>query len=374
MLALGLMAIASIGLAGILSGGGASDDDQEDILTEIQPEAETEEEVVEVVSEQAEQITQDVQTPVASGQDSVEDEDAVEEVVTEETADPETTTEVAFSVPPVIAPEPPLELSEMVVVSTIDEEEIADELVLTEGPETGEDQDRSYIIEPPEQLHAIELGYDVDTTFAVTPNDQTAVISSWLNTNIAGGDSVVVTSVEEIENSSGGIFTETTITKEYANDVHIVLNVDQSHVGVHVAQIDLSNPEDSLRFEFDHIQGFMHIVTYEHETADGDVLTSDSSRTAYVIETPLEIRDLDPLEIGRLISGNEAQNEDTHLVAEIYLGTSSLVLEGGDSVTSATAQTITDFTNEAPKITSNFYWASELEYTGGAVDTTTQSA
>jgi len=353
------MAIASLGLAGILSDGGSDDVEQDDAVNDEIPETEPQQENIIEVAPEAEQpaTIEETVTPVTPTQD------AVAEDATDINA-PETT---PFSPPPVILPPAPLTLPEMVLVTTSEEDEVADELVLTEGPETGEDQDRSYIVTAPEEAHTIELGYHTDTTLAVTPNDQTTRISASLNTNIHGGESTEITTTEEIETNQGGTFTETVITKEYDNDVNIVLNVDQSQIGSHVAQIDLSNPEDSLRFKFTNLRGFMHMITNEEETSDDDGITTHTTRTLYVIETSLDVPELDPSEIGRIIADDGALDSGTQLVAEVHLGTSSLAIhESGGVVTS---QTITDFTNESPTIRSNFYWASESEYDGGAVTT-----
>ncbi|WP_299024383.1 hypothetical protein [uncultured Sulfitobacter sp.] len=357
MLAVGIIAMLSLGLVGIM--GGSDDGDTE-------PQDQTNDEMLEPETEaEADPVTQApvAETPIAGEEETETPVTEAPDTTAPDSEDEEIAEPVSYSPPPDL-PIPVLSLDEMVTVVTLDGGTLSDDAVLVEGPETGENQDRSYIVEPPEDLHVIDLGYDADTTFAVTPNEDTALVIAALNTNIAGGESVIVSSTEDKVDGGGNVFSETVISKEYANNVDIVINIDQSQVGSHVTEIDLSNPADSLHFEFTNLRGFMHLITNEVESADtGDSLT-DTTRTLYVIETPLDVRYLSANEISRIIDGDGAVDSQTRLVAEVHLGTSSLTQVGGSNGTPVTSQTIVDFTNDDPDISTNFYWASEGEHDG----------
>jgi hypothetical protein len=366
MLALGIIAMASLGLAGMMGSSGAEDSETDDMTIDdpsaLGPDAETATEVE--VTVEATQPTAEVETtqPVTG----VEEEATQSSTTVQDTSLQDTPAPRVFTPPPHI-PTPVLTLSQMVAVETSEGVEISDDLVLTEGPDTGENQDRSYLIQPPETAHSIDLGYHSETTFSVTPNNQTTHISASLNTNITSGESTDILTTENKVDAQGNFFEETIVTKEYANDVSIVLNVDQSQVGSHVAEIDLSNPEDTLRFEFSNIHGFMHLITNEQETEDGDDSITQTTRTLYVIETPLDVRELSPDEIDNIIAGDGAINSQTQLVAEVHLGTSSLHLEAASGENGISAQTIANNMNDSPHISTNFYWASEGEHDGGAM-------
>lgn len=368
MLTFGIMAMLSLGLVGIMSGSDDSDAEQDDRTNDdvLEPEAPAE---VETVTE-----TPPSPDEAGSTQDEVtpdETDIVVAQPTAPETTEPETIVEPPATEPPNFAPPvlvvPELTLSDMVTVQTSEDGELADDLVLVEGPQTGEDQDRSFIIQNPQGVHSMELQYRSDITFAVTPNAETAFIGAGLNTNIAAGESTEVTLTENKIDDDGNFFTETVVTKDYANSVDIVLTIDQEDIGDHVAQIDLSNPDDTLWFEFTHLESAMHLITNEEETSGAGDNVTHTTRTLYVIESLAEVRELAPNEIGRIIAGDGAMDSNTRLVAEINLGTSSLSFEGGGNGTVATAQTIVDFTNETPNIYTNFNWASEGEHDGGGI-------
>ncbi len=358
MFAFGIMALASLGMAGLMSGGGS--DEGEPVETNNDEQLETESEIgteaVDVV------VEGETQTP----EDIVIEEDAV----TLETEDQTITAPSPFTAPPIVTP-PILTLDEMVSVATLDQVEIPDDLVLTDGPEAGDDQDRTYLLEAPNGDHTVDLGYHTDTTFSVTPNDHTARVSAYLNTNIAEGESTESSDTEDKIDADGNYFSDTLITKEFESSKGIILNVDQSHVGTHVAQIDLSNPEDTLRIEFSNIHGFAHLITNEVETSDEDGNLTETTRTIYVIETSLDVPELDASEIDLILSGDGATDSETQLIAEIHLGTSSLDIDGVDDDAVPTSQTIKNFINDDPQISTNFYWASQDEHDGGPLSQTT---
>ncbi len=374
MFTFGIMALASLSIASLMGGG--SSDEGETTSTNNEEQLETETDLQIENSESSENRDTEAEDVVAEDETLSANNTAPEEDVAPEDTDTQSSEEAtaqaprAFTAPPIVTP-PVLSLDELVSVATLDEVEIPDALVLEDGPETGEDQDRTYLLQAPDGEHTIELGYHTDTTFSVTPNDQTDRVSVYLNTNISEGDSTEVSNSEDKVDSEGNPFTDTWITKEFNSSKDIVLNVDQSHVGVHVAQIDLSNPEDTLRIFFSNIHGFTHLVTNEVETSGENGSLSETTRTLYVIETSLEYPELAASEIDLILSGDGAVDSETQLIAEIFLGTSSLDIDGLDNDAVPTSQTITNFINDDPQIRTNFYWASESEHDGGPLTQTT---
>lgn len=365
MLSVGILAILSLGLLGVgLGGGGDSADLEQDDNNVEAPENETGTNAGGETSNILDEI-EPAETGSSDGDDTetpkpIEDTAAPEEAVAPEevVAQPE---EVEETVPPVVLT-PEEQAQNLVSVVSSAGEEVDDDLVVEEGPQSGPDADRSYIVTGPENAHSIEVGYDPDTTFAIDFNDSTRSISASLNSNIMGVEGEESEVTTDMVDDEGIAFTETVITKNFSGSTNILMNVDQSQVGPHVAEIDLSNPNDTLSFEFTNMMGNVHLVYgEEEETVDNE---SRTFRTAYVIETPHYVTSLSNSEIAEIISDSGQQDQDglTQLLATIDLGEEGLILEGDGSEESPYTQTISSFVNENPRIGTNFNWISVKVY------------
>jgi len=92
---------------------------------------------------------------------------------------------------------------------------------------------------------------------------------------------------------------------------------------------------------------------------------SRTVRTLYVIQTTGTVPELSASEIDRVIAQDGDADGATRLLAQVNLGEESLSLNGDGTDGSPFTQTISNFINDAPKIATNFYWASIEEHDGG---------
>jgi len=252
MLAIGFLAAISLGLVGMLSGSDAGDTEPENSTSEMPVE-----EAVTETGNEASGVFATVDPmatdPTAGDTANAEDEAAPEvaEIVTQDTTTvEETEAEI----------DPARQALSLVAVVASDGTEVADDLVVEKGPETGEDADRDYVVKADEKADKIEVGYDPETTFAIEPSENTSKIIASLNSNILGTDGTDTSSTEDLFDASGNPFRETVVGKEFQGSTDILLKVDQSQVGTHVAEIDLSNPNDTLSFQFTNMMGNVHLI------------------------------------------------------------------------------------------------------------------
>lgn len=335
MLGFGLLAVFSLGLAGVLSGGDSDASDEQEVF-EAPDEPATDPEV------SASEDLAPIDTLDVGG---VEAPDS-------NLADPE---------PAAPAPEPVLEApADPVSIVLADGSEVAEETVLTEGPLSGADADRSFLLTAPEGAHEIRVDYDPETTYAIAYNADTTQITAALNSNISGPDGSDTQASEQLVDEDGTAFTETIITREFEGATHITLIVEPEHIGEHVAQIDLSNPNDTLDFRFSKMQPNMHLHYDENDTMEGDTFVT--TRTLYVIETPFEFRSLPASVIEGIVDQGLDSTPIARLVAEVHLGHSELTLEGDGSSDAPFRQTIGNFVNDVKDIGNNYFWRSNNAY------------
>lgn len=147
------------------------------------------------------------------------------------------------------------------------------------------------------------------------------------------------------------------ITREFEGAPQIILTVDQSHVGDHVAQIDLTNPDASLDFYFTRMESGVHLVYDEVDTTEGDSFIT--TRTLYVIETPLGVDEVSEDAKESIIADGFDPENVARLIAEVDLGHSILINQNGDNDTGPFFQTLGNFINEDPDIDTNFFWLTD---------------
>lgn len=373
MLGIGILAILSIGLTGVMASGEDSDDDQntftpqEDDLPE-DVEVEQTADLLDALEPTVSEESVDVVEVEDSAEPDVETEESEETNVTEPYDGPPLFREYFPTPDQISSISDPLERAGYLVsVVGSDGTEVSDEVVLEEGPETGEDADRDYLLQAPQGAHSILTGYDADTSYAITYNEDTTQVQAALNSNIHGPDPVFEETTEQKFDADGTAFTETVRTQVFNGSTQIVMNVDETYVGEHVTLIDLTNPDDSLHFEFTNMHSNVHLLYNETDMVEGDSFLT--ARTLYVVETPLEQTEI-PLDAVSDILNDGAHNSATaRLIAEVNMGTAELILDVGGDATSPTAtQTIANFVNEDANLTTNFYWRTDNSETALADD------
>ncbi len=240
----------------------------------------------------------------------------------------------------------------LLIATDANGEEVADESLLRAGPLSGEDADRDYLVVPPVQGETdIDINYHPDTTFLIALNEGVQTVEVGLNSNIEPAAPRETTTTEEITGADGTTSQQITQSQTFDAASEITFNVSQAQIGTHVAKIDLSNPGDTLHFNFDgDIRGNLHLVTndVEQSSVDGSL----TERTMYVIESTANLTELTPYQIGLFIEANGAGFDDARMVAEIYLGEDGVNVEDGDTI-------IRNFMNDAPQITTNATWSSQ---------------
>ncbi len=325
MLAVGILAIFSVGLAGMMGSTGSAEVEEQDLTPET-PDEEIE-----------------VETPAAAPSEDAEPDT---DVVVDDTL------EVANDLPPA---DLPLPRSENQVSVTLATGEVADDSsVLSDGPNSGENADRTFILTPPTGDHAISVEFDEETTYAIEYNADTQLVLSGLNSNIDGPEGVDTEETVHKVDAAGTPFTETLITREFEGAPQIILTIDQSHVGDHVAQIDLTNPDASLELFFTRMESGVHLVYDEVDSNEGDSFIT--TRTLYIIETPQGVEEVsEDAKEGIIAEGFDPEN-GARLIAEVDLGHSLLINHSGTNGTGPYFQTLGNFINEDPDIGTNFFW------------------
>lgn len=255
-------------------------------------------------------------------------------------------------------------VEELVTVTTADGTELTDSSVLSEGPTSGENADRDYIVRTGSNPTDIEVGYDSQTTFLIDYSEQTDSVTAALNSDLVGDNGTETISINNLIDENGTEYTQTSTTQYFRGSTEITLEVTNAQLGAHVAQIDLTNPADTLTFDFAaDVTGNLHLVYNDVELDDG----SDTStiRTLFVIATPTSVSSPSVVDIATAL----AQGGSTSgyaLLAEIYLGQDSMTVEGNPAAQQPYEVFIKNFINDAPVVNSSVGWTSITEFDGEA--------
>ncbi|WP_298857957.1 hypothetical protein [uncultured Sulfitobacter sp.] len=343
MLAIGILAILSVGLAGMMSSGDSPEIDDQDTPQEI-PETEPE---IDLIEASAPDLGDGI-VPADSSDSVTPDADAPDQP-----EDSTLDTESVYQAPP-SDPMPAPRITDPVTVFMADGSEVPDETVLSEGPSSGENSDRNFIVTAPEGENLIAVEYEQDTTYAITYNEDTTRVAAALNSNISGPEGIETREVIEKVDAAGTPFTETLITREFESAPSIVLHIDQSYVGEHVAEIDLTNPNATLDFYFTRMESGVHLVYDEVDTSEGDSFIT--TRTLYIIETPLGMQEVSEDAQANIIANGFDPENEARLIAEVDLGYSELTSQSNNSYSGPFLQSISNFINEEPNISTNFFW------------------
>ncbi|NNK17194.1 MAG: hypothetical protein HKP51_09855, partial [Sulfitobacter sp.] len=188
-----------------------------------------------------------------------------------------------------------------------------------------------------------------------------------LNSDIEGEDVPRTRTITNEDDETGANVRTLYWTKEYGNSTDITMEVAQDQIGAHVAQIDLTNPNDELTFDFaSDVTGNLHLVYVENEEGgEGETVTV---KRAFVIQTPADVSNLSSGEIAGLIASESGQTQDGSVLAEIYLGEDSLFINGEPGSGEPYEVRISNFVNDEPTITSSVGWSSITEHDDAVID------
>jgi hypothetical protein len=252
------------------------------------------------------------------------------------------------------------EPTNLVTVTGAFDSEVSDELVLSEAPESADTTDADYIVTAPDSLNNISVGYDAEHTFQIDYSAQTETISASLNSHIQGPEGSDVPVITQETDENGVAFTQTALTKSYEGSTEINIDVAQDHVGGHIAQIDLSNPDDSVHFEFaEDVTGNYHLVY--NEVDQGDEGDTNAVRSLYVIETLSFVQEITDEHVVTAMEQGVGATGVGIIIAEIFLGEDALEVSGDPETGEGYEMQISNFINQNPQITSNVEWTSISE-------------
>lgn len=243
----------------------------------------------------------------------------------------------------------------LVTVVAANGDEVADDVVLSESPDDGEE---SFEVVAPEGSHDIEVRYDAERTFDITYTGETGSITAGLNSDITGPEGNQARSVIEEVDENGNEVRTRVFEMQFDTSTDITLEVAQEHIGQNMAQIDLTNPNDTLHFEFDEdVVGNMHLVytEIEEEGEDGDTITT---MRAFVIGTDEGISSLTENDLANILAAGDEGFDGAAIMAEIYLGEDQVTVYGDPNGDEPYEQRIIDYMNESPTITSSLQWSS----------------
>lgn len=256
-----------------------------------------------------------------------------------------------------IAAEEARQPENLVTVTGSDGEEVDDDAVMTE---TGEEGEPAYSVVAPAGENSIEVGFDAEHTFAIEYNKETTQVTAGLNSTITGPDGGLVRSITNEEDENGVNVRTLYWEKEYSNETDITIEVSQDHIGAQIARIDLTNPHDTLHFDFaGDVTGELHIVYLDDE--DSSSSGSMVEKRAYIIHTGAGAGAPSASDIASLLEAGGSIN-DVNILAEVYLGEDTVDINGDPDDGKPYEVWIHNFINDNPNITSNIEWASESAF------------
>ena len=248
----------------------------------------------------------------------------------------------------------------LVTVSDSDGDEVPDEQVLETHAADGTGTDPGFIVKAPDADNYIEVGYDAEHTFQIEYNGQTISVTANLNSNIEGPEGEPQQTQTSTEDEDGNVITEYTTRNTFEGNTDITIDVTPDQIGNHVTEIALINPADTLDFQFDSdVKGNFHLVF--HETEDGEEGDTSTTKRAFVVQTAPDQTSLSASEINQITEQALARTQTTNVLAEIYLGNETLLVQDGAEEGDANETWINAFINDNPLITSNITWTSVVE-------------
>ncbi|KIN62059.1 hypothetical protein Z946_915 [Sulfitobacter noctilucicola] len=233
--------------------------------------------------------------------------------------------------------------------------EVPDNTVLIEPTQSEGEEAVPFTVTAPDGENDISVGYDAEHTFQIEFNEGTETVEMGVNSSLQGPSGVLEATTTTGTDEDGDTFTQQTISETFTNSTAVTLNVLDSHIGTHIAQIELVNEADSLHLDFgEEVDGEMHLIYFESE----DSTQADSSTTsrAFVIQTSAGGPPISEEEFFDLLATENGQMTGIHIIAEVYLGQESVTVNASGDGESAYQIMLNDQVNNAPKITSSISW------------------
>ena len=356
MLLLGLLSLMGLGLATIILPSSEDDEAQIDALLKT-AEDELEAGSKDGATDLLDNIKLSTDTNTADDTEATADTDTADDAEATETAEEVAEIQEAYEKLP--------EVYKLAAVTNIDGTIYNPNFAISEGPDSGEDADRDFVVNASDLHHRISTSYDTDTTFLVQTNEKTTNLSIGLNSNVEEPEPTLTSATEIKTDSDDNTFTEEVINQSFDRKISTTLWIRTGEVGTHVSEIDLTNPESTLKInDFDQLAGNFHLVFNEQEVVTDDATESQTTKTAYIIESRLVNSQIAPEHIDKAIAQDGSSDSHTRLIAVINLGTDTLKLEGDGTEDAPYVQTISNFINDNPKISFNKSFATESEHDG----------
>ncbi len=382
MFAIGLLSLLSVGFVTMMAGGGGDDAPEIEQEDDVQVDHQTEsgassqgdlmDSVEDVIGDIVEDVPEVDMQDASDSETSDDDADAndaetpqepVRPPMGDEYRDPLIVAEAleAQRILDEIAAEEARQPVNLVTVSDDGGGEVDDDLVLAARADDAADTDPSFTVTAPDGDNDIEVRYDEEHTFQIEYNAQTGSVTAALNSNIEGPEGtpqLVRTSTYDADEDS--VIENLVWRNTFEGSTGITIDVTPDQIGVHVAQIELINPADTLDFNFDNeVIGNFHLVFQEME--DGQEGDTSTTKRAFIVQTASAQTSLSASEINQITEQGLASTATTNVLAEIYLGNDSLSVQNASQTGGPNEDWISDFINDNPLITSNIEWASIAE-------------
>ncbi|MEW9919673.1 hypothetical protein AB2B41_08665 [Marimonas sp. MJW-29] len=276
-------------------------------------------------------------------------------------SEPEGEETVEDEPPVVVEPEQdPLPAGDLVTVTGPDGEAVDLELIVANGAEAETPSDADYVVTAPEGVNRIEVGYDDHTTFRIDYNVGTKSVDAGLNSEINGNDGVNSRTITWEPDENGANVRTLSWVKEFESSTNVIMHVAEDDIGRHVAQIELLNPGDVLKFDFENdVTGNLHLV-YD-ETEEGTEGDTNTTKRAFLIRTDADVTSLSTDQIAALVNDADGQNASGQVLAEIYLGEETLLIKGDPTSGEDYEVRMTNYINDKPVITSTIAFTSVTE-------------
>ncbi len=245
----------------------------------------------------------------------------------------------------------------LVTVSNNSGSEVPDDVVLAERASNADPNDPAFTVTAPETVNEIEVRYDAEHTFDINYNAQTTSVTAGLNSDIEGAPGYITSNQTTQSDAEGNAFNLISVSQTFEGSTDITLDVEDAHIGTHIAKIDLTNPADTLHLEFgEEVDGDIHLLFYENE--DGEEGDSSTTKRAFVIQTSAGGPAITSEEFAQLLATDNGQMTGIHIIAEVYLGEDSIAIETDVDEGEPYEMAVNNFINDNPQITSNISWTS----------------
>jgi hypothetical protein len=212
MLLLGLLSLMGLGLAIIILPSSEDDEAQIDALLKT-AEDELEAGSKDGATDLLDNIKLSTDTNTADDTEATADTDTADDAEATETAEEVAEIQEAYEKLP--------EVYKLAAVTNIDGTIYNPNFAISEGPDSGEDADRDFVVNASDLHHRISTSYDTDTTFFVQTNEKTTNLSIGLNSNVEEPEPTLTSATEIKTDSDDNTFTEEVINQRLTRPHHL---------------------------------------------------------------------------------------------------------------------------------------------------------